>query len=175
MFEIEIKDLHWLEGVEEAEDPCLHGRLRVTIGAMVWDDEGCVSAGALQLLRSIHQDRSIGEPAGLQMLPCCGHGMFPGDLPDTVLIIGCGNGLDFAVTHEGDGVRLSAQGNTAVRVPQAVYRREVYAFADAVEARYTASTPKRLPEDDAQARGYRAFWREWRHLRGGKPPVNERA
>lgn len=164
MFSIEILDLHWLKGMEEEDDLCLHGSVRVTIGDHVWEeDECCTTAAALQLLRSLTRDL---VPDGiLQMFPHCGHGMFPGDTPDTVLIIGCGLGLDFSVRHTDGKVILTMEDGASAAVPEAEYRAIVLAFADAVETYCASGKPKRLPEDKTDRESYHTFWREWKSLR----------
>ena len=163
MFAIHATDLHWLPGSEEDEDLCLHGHAVAMIGQERLEFDAAVSATALYLLKSTQEDHILG--AGLQMLPCCGHFLIAYDGMNRVEIIGCDNGVDWSVLHEGDGVRLVTESGGNVWVPMAEYRRAVFAFADEIERFYTASKPKKIPRDEFDRNGYLAFWVEWRSLR----------
>ena len=50
-------------------------------------------------------------------------------------------------------------------VPLEDYCKEVFRFADKVEAFYRACTPKKIPEDEFDRNGYLAFWNEWHRRR----------
>ena len=163
MFTIRATELHWLPGNEETEDLCLHGHAVVTVGDERMEFHATVSATALYLLKSLSEDHRLGE--GLQMLPCCGHFLIANETLTQVEIIGCDNGVDFSVTHEGDGVRLTTASGHSVCLPLSEYRREVFAFADMIEHFYHGSKPKKLPTDEFCKNGYLAFWKEWKTLR----------
>ena len=71
MFSIEVSNLHWMDGVKQAEDLCLHGDTIAVIGDEVLKyDDATVSSTALYLLKSIKENHKIYESN--QMLPCCG-------------------------------------------------------------------------------------------------------
>lgn len=159
-FRITAGEFHWMEGIaDETEDLCLHGQVCVQVGEEVLQDECCVSASALQMLRTLTQDH---EPTpGEQMLPCCGHSMYPGDnMLNTVFISGCDNGIDYAVRHDGLDVWIVTQ-KGKWRVPLLDYRQQVLRFAMQVQDFYQKSVPKQLPKEPLERDGYLAFWREW--------------
>ena len=81
-------------------------------------------------------------------------------------IVGCDNGADWTLRHEGENVRLILPDGKEQVVPLADYRAQVFAFADKVEGYYRRCAPKVLPEDEFGRRGFLAFWREWRRRRG---------
>lgn len=165
MFEIDAYDLCWINGVpDDADDLCLHGHAVAKIGDEVLEYDAAVSATALHLLKSLTEDHIIGH--GNQMLPCCGFFLFPNKALDTVEIDGCKNGIDWSVIHIQDKVKLitSTGKETVINMPD--YRRQVYQFADKMEAFYKSCTEKILPPDEFSRSGYLAFWNEWKRRRG---------
>jgi len=162
-FTITVHDLFWLGGSrDDPADLCLHGHVTVTVGkaTLSHSSDITVSAAALYFLKTLTEDH-LPENGGNQMLPCCGHMLIPnGDLT-RVEICGCPNGVDWTVKHEADGVRLILEDGSEALVPLDEYRREVFHFADSVEAFYNACSPKKLPEDPFIRDGYTAFWHEW--------------
>lgn len=159
-FCITAENFGWLNGAEDdPQDLCLHGRVTVQVGEEVLQDDCCVSASALQMLRTLTEDH---EPTpGEQMLPCCGHSMYPGDsMLNTVFISGCDNGTDYAVRHDGIDVYLITQKGTW-KVSLLDYRQQVLHFAMQVQEFYRKSSPKQLPKNPVERDGYLAFWREW--------------
>ena len=74
MFTLEILDKYWLPGMPEEEDLCLHGEVRVRIGDDVLQDHVCLSASAINLLRTLTEDRGLNPHA--QALAGTGHSMF---------------------------------------------------------------------------------------------------
>lgn len=167
MFSMEILKLHWICGdTDGPDDPCLHGRVRVRIGDDLVDSGEtfwAVSAGALRMLESLFEDHVPGQEAHL--LPCCGHFMLIDEDTGELLILGCSNGVDWGVFHDGGEVRLVTQGGTEARMPYQAYKAAVLRFAEAIEAFYAASTPKTPFGEDWQRRAYEAFWAKWRALK----------
>ena len=163
-FRIECTDLEWITDSPWAEDDlCLHGKVRAVIGDTLIEDSGTVSATALYLLKSLTRNHVI--DAEIQMIPCCGHTfLYNADLTE-VDISGCPYGTDWTVEHGEGGVKIITREGQETFVSMAEYRREVFRFADRVEAFY-AAWPEKKPCDDFTRNGYTAFWNEWRQRRG---------
>ena len=100
-----------------------------------------------------------------QMLPCCGFFMIPNDGLDDVTIVGCDNGVDWSVVHDGDHVRLILEDGYEETAAIEEYKAEVFRFADPIEAFYASCTPKVLPEDEFSRKGFLAFRNEWHRRR----------
>ena len=172
IFRIEADDLHWIDGREDnADDLCLHGHATAVIGERKLEYDATVSATALYLLKTLTEDHIIGQDN--QLLPCCGFMMIPEDDLENVAIVGCPNGIDWTVLHEGDAVRLILDDGYETVVDMDDYRREVLAFADKVEAFYDSCVPRALPDDEFEKNGYNAFWCEWRRRRGERTGKQE--
>ena len=159
MFLINVTNMHWLEGVDETEDLCLHGHVCVQIGNELLEYDTTVSATALYLLKTLTEDHRAGE--GLQMLPCCGSFLVPNEDLSSVEIIGCSNGIDFTVLHEGNAVTLITESGNTVHVAVEDYRKTVLAFARTISDFYGASRRKTLPPDEFERNGYIALMNEW--------------
>lgn len=171
IFRIQANEFSWITGPEDdPDDLCLHGHVTVQIGETVLEDYGTVSATALYLLKSIEQDKLM-TPHSIQMIPCCGHFYIPNEDLTEVEIIGCDTGTDWSILHEGDHVRLILPSGAEEVVDLQDYQREVFRFADQIEAFYQACKPKHLPANEFERRGYAAFWREWHRRRGQGLPV----
>jgi hypothetical protein len=165
IFSIHTEPFHWLNGsADDPQDLCLHGLVLVTIGAEKFSYPCAVSAAALRMLRTLTENH---EPArGEQMLPCCGHSLYANEALDEVTISGCDYGLDWAVRHEGENIRLVTVSGREIIVSSTFYRQEVCRLADAVEDFYLNSSPKQIaPENALDRDGYTAFWNEWRRRR----------
>ena len=93
--------------------------------------------------------------------------MYADDTLSSVTIVGCDDGIDWSVIHDGNNVVLQLSDGTKETVPIDDYRKRVFEFADKVEAFYKACTPKILPTDETDLRGYIAFWNEWHRRRNG--------
>ena len=160
-FHIDATDLHWLEGVREEHDFCLHGKAVALIGDRRLEyDECTVSSTALYLLKSLTQDHIIYREAN-QMLPCCGHMIIPAEDGENVHVCGCPNGEDWTVRHVDGAVELILEDGYAVSVPLEDYRLEVLSFVQKIEDFYNQSLPKEpdaLCLDDG---AYPLFWKEW--------------
>ena len=159
MFKLEILEKYWLPGQPEETDLCLHGTVRVQIGDDVLEDEVCLSAAALHLLRSVTEEHQPDELA--KLFPIDGFCWTP-DGEGSIYLGGCPNGgFDGYVTHEDDVVRIALEGLPAVRIPLAEYQAKVFAFADQVEAFFRQSKPK-FVNDELDKLWYPLFWEEWR-------------
>lgn len=170
-FTLQLIESHWLqEAKDNPEDLCSHGFVLAIIdNETVCDPEMLdvtTSAAALHLMRALKQDYNPGMFAG-QLLPCCGHFVIAGDDLLKADIHGCPSGIDWHVKHLDGFVKLTSGKGTVALVPLEDYRQQVFAFADAVEVFYSASSPKILPDDAFSLNGYKAFWNEWRILREG--------
>ena len=164
-FSIDVRKLYWVRGDEDdPQDLCLHGDPIVRIGERTLeDDELSVSAAALYLLRSLTEDHIAGGEDE-RMIPCCGHFMIADKDLQNVTIMGCPNGIDWSVRHEGGAVVLSLEDGTEESVSEEEYRKEVFRFADKIEAYYRSRSAKEF-YDEFDRKGYAAFWNEWRRRR----------
>ena len=123
-----------------------------------------MSAAALFLLRTLAGNHTAGHLVGDQLLPCCGFTMWPEATSDSVLVLGCPNGVDWWVEHRGQQVQLTASGGETVLLSFDAYRAQVLAFADEIEAFYQRIAPKEVPADAQDEEGHELFWLE-RHRR----------
>lgn len=162
-------DLYWI-GPEPEHDLCAHGGVEVVIGGEVFlaDDDVVVSAGALHLLRTLERDHTPDAPVAEHLLPHCGHFMVLD--PDTgeAFNIGCPQGANWWVRHDGANVLLTREDGAERRVRRGEWARAVAEFADEVAAFYTASPP-RQPTDKHDAAWLQALWDEWRLRRAAIP------
>ena len=168
-FKINISNLHWINGsLDYPSDLCLHGDAVAYIGKKKVSFKGAtVSATALYLLKSIaenHYPSNDGEE--VQMLPCCGFNMYPDSDLQNVSIMGCPNGKDWTIEHDGDDVVLILDKKHIERVNIDDYKKEVFKCADLIEDFYKKCSPKNLDEfEDFDRDGYIAFWNEWHRRR----------
>lgn len=162
IFKIDVDDFEWIAGVkDDPQDLCLHGRVTVHIGDTVLEDTGTVSATALYLLKTLTEDKVMGEH-DIQMVPCCGHFLIANPDLTEVTIIGCDTGTDWSTVHNGADIKITLPSGQEETISSCEYREEVLCFADKVEAFYKSCTPKQLPQDEFHRNGYIAFWNEWR-------------
>ena len=165
-FHIDAGNFRWISGPEDdPHDLCLHGDASAVIGDETFAYSCTVSAAALYLLKSLTRDHIIYEEN--QMLPCCGFFLMANDTLSEAEISGCPNGVDWSVIHDGGAVRLITESGRETVVPMQDYEKEVFRFADKIEAHYQSCAPKILPDDPFDRNGYIAFWNEW-HSRRGK-------
>lgn len=168
-FSLDAGAFCWINGeTDDPEDLCLHGHAVARIAGETVEFDCAVSAAALYLLKSLTEDHLLGQ--GEQFFPCCGFFCIADEAGESVEIVGCDNGADWTVLHEGENVRLILPDGREQTLPLSAYREQVFRFADKVEAHYAASAPKVLPEDEFDRRGFLAFWREWRRRRGRSAP-----
>ncbi|NLP46945.1 MAG: DUF3885 domain-containing protein [Epulopiscium sp.] len=164
-FKIKVNSLYWLDKAkDDPNDLCLHGDITVIIGEEKLSYSCTASAAALRMLKTLSEDHL--PTKGEQMLPCCGFSMIPNENLDEVDIIGCDNGVDWAVFHEDGMVKLITENGNPLFVYYLQYKDEILRFADIVEDYYKKSLPKNLPEDEFERNGYIAFWNEWHRRKG---------
>lgn len=79
--------------------------------------------------------------------------------------MGCPNGIDWSVMHEGALVKLITETGKQTNVSIDDYKKEVCLFVDRIEDFYSKCTQKILPNDELDRNGYIAFWNEWQRRR----------
>lgn len=163
IFKIDVDDLTWIKNEDDPSDLCLHGHAIVMIGDEKLEYDATVSATALYLLKTLSEEHIIYEEN--QLLPCCGFTLYANDDLSCVDIIGCPNGIDWTVLHEGNNVKIILENKKEVIISLEEYKKEVYKFADKIEAYYEQYQPKILPDDEVDRNGYIAFWNEWHRRR----------
>ena len=160
-FAMDLERLYWVDECEDnVDDLCLHGDVVIRIGDVEVKETATVSAAGLRLLRSLFHDHVAG--VGEQLFPCCGHTMLADPQGETVEILGCEEGLDWSVHHDGESVTITTDEGVRVTCAYADYEAEVLRFANAVEAFYAEAKERVLPDDPVERAGYEAFWKEWR-------------
>lgn len=169
-FEIKILDLHWITGIDNSTDLCAHGHVFVKIGDEVVADKNSldvtVSTTALYLMRTLQENHPEDKYAS-QLLPCCGFVMSANDEGDRVDIHGCPSGIDWTIVHTDENkITHILDSGKEITIDKDAYRKIVFDFADQVEHFYKTSLPRTIPVDDFDKKGYAAFWKEWRTLRG---------
>jgi hypothetical protein len=108
IFLITATDLQWVNGgKDDPEDLCLHGHAIAVIGNRKLEYDATVSATALYLLKSLTEDHIIHEDN--QILPCCGFFYLPNEKLDNVTILGCSNGIDWSIIHDGKTIVLELE------------------------------------------------------------------
>ena len=92
------------------------------------------------------------------MIPCCGDLM--GVDPETNIVENCGcpNGIDWRISHRGDGVHVELDGETRILVSEDEWSRAVANFSSIVRSFYF--DPPRKPADD-DAEWHASFVAEW--------------
>lgn len=161
---LEVSKLHWLDVPHQEADLCAHGAVKISVAGEVLSDgkesDWCVSASALQLLRTLKADHIPSPDRINHLIEHCGHGMFASPDGVNVIITGCNLGIDFTVLHSGSDVTLQTAKGTKVTVPLREWASLVANFSDAVQAFYERS-PKREPEHSTDAAGFSTFLSEW--------------
>ena len=167
-------NLHWIDGsLDDPKDHCAHGSVDFQIdGHPLLSSVHCtVSAAALFLLRTLSQPHTKSQPVGGWLFPCCGNGIFEVEGKEDVLVLGCNSGFEFEVVHQENEVHITTEDETQYRANIAQWTNAVCAFADAVRAFYTSSSPKEF-EDEFEQQSFRKFMAEWsrrRSLAGTNP------
>jgi hypothetical protein len=171
-FEIEITRQGWLDADEDdlPGDLCSHGDVRLEIGGQVivpGDGERSytISTSALALLRTLESSHSPEHPVADALVLHCG----------MILMMSCPIGIDWAVTHLGEQVRLhdvvlcDEIGTTidfpglAVEIAESAYRRQIVAFAEKAKEPFDAASSK-TPGDEIDRELYAKFWLEYDSL-----------
>lgn len=171
-FKIDVDNFQWIDGdPQNTGDLCAHGHVTVQIGSYFGEFDASISAAALYLLKTLSRDHiadygtdhTIGEN---QLVPCCGFSMWqkkPDEFGEICYILGCNNGIDWTVKHEGDFIRLIAENKESVDIPFEQYKAEVFAFSDKVKAFYDSNLPRDISDYEEYDRdGFKAFCAEWK-------------
>ena len=165
MFTIDAEDFHWIDGsADDPKDLCLHGTACAVIGEKKYVYDSAVSSTALYLLKSLTENHIMNESDN-QILPCCGHFMFADNEYENVTVLGCPNGIDWSVIHNGDSVILETEDGSKECIPIEDYRNMVFMFCDKIESFYDSCSPKEFSNIENE-RIYHAFWNEWHRKRG---------
>lgn len=168
MIEIKPYNLHWLKcepGEDNTADLCAHGSVAITVDGkrFVPEDEYCVSAAALYLLRTL-DDSYKRSPNDEQLIPCCGHSMYEREDSQDVLIVGCPNGYDFIVERQNGKIRLTFDENEVFEIGIKGWEKAVCQFSDQVQQLYDVSSEKECADEISKS-GYTAFRCEWKRRR----------
>lgn len=169
-FELKIIRQRWIndDGLDDKEDLCSHGNVFVQIGNEILSSENdsfwCTSAAALHLMRTIKQDYKIGDFPS-QLIPCCGHFLHPDETGNSIMIVGCPNGIDWNVTHHDGIVKLMTVNNTLVNLSICDYKATVLNFVNEIESFYGNPDLKILPDDQFDKDSFHLFWKNWRELK----------
>ena len=169
-FELKILRLNWICNIDEGTDLCAHGDVYVRIGDEIVSDHQSgnwnLRSTGLYLLRTLLKDFRKGQ-YGSQLLACCGHSMVEdSENKGLVVILGCGNGIDWTINHiEQAKVRHITENGVVSIQDFKEFKFSVTQFIKEVEGFYRDSLPKILPEDAYDRRMYVNFWREWNELK----------
>jgi hypothetical protein len=169
--EIKLISNHWIDFKDDEDDLCSHGQVRVIIGKEVIVDgrkkesNWSTSAMAIHLLRTLDKNHNKDNMVGEHLIPCCGHHIDHLEDKENVHIQGCFTGYNFWVEHQNNKVILTTDNNTKIEVQFSDYKREVIQFVDSVEELYKVSSPKKLPKDVYDRKGYELMRQEWRTRR----------
>lgn len=166
-FELSILRQHWIldDGKDNPEDLCSHGEVYLRIGseevATSEDSSWTLTTTGLYLLRTLEQDHEIGGFAS-QLLPCCGHSIFPSDAGEfPVIIIGCPTGEDWNIRHANGMVIHESEKGSIGSISFEDYRKLVLQFTNEIEAFYGDPKHKVSPISKYEKRGFHLFWKEW--------------
>ena len=164
MFLIEFRDMEWIDGAkDDPQDLCSHGEVTIVLDDVRISDACCTSAAALRMMRSVTEDHEMEDKwKGEQMLPCCGHEMYPSADEQTVTLLSCPYGSDFGVCHHENTVVITTEAGQEFEFSIAEYAGEILKFVESVENFYKNASPKVMPSYQHEADGYRAFWNEWK-------------
>ena len=169
-FSIQILRQGWLQGVPAEKDLCSHGRIRLEIGGQPitsGDEEFGISESALALLRTLLSDHTAAHPMAERLIP---HGC------GTLLMLGCGLGVDWSVLHQGETVALGnvvrydgAGATQAALFPdinvvlnEAEYASQIVQFA--LEARRPFEGQIKDTSDEDVPGEFAEFWKEFDHI-----------
>lgn len=173
MINLRAVDLQWINGPEDdRDDLCAHAQVHFEVNETTFvqlrDGFLTVSAAALFLLRTLELDHTRDRPVAEHNLlfPCCAHSVWPEEKGRFgVVCMGCPEGVDLEVIHDGDHVRITAEDGRRETVTREEWRSAVNRFADQVREFHDRSGPKRQPEGDTDRQGWSLFWDEWKTRR----------
>lgn len=143
-------------------DLCAHGGIEVFVDGepFIEGDDLALSTGALHLLRTLRADHTPEAPLAEHLIPHCGHFMYMVEDTGQVANLGCRDGANWWVRHDGDSVLLTREDGAVHRISLRAWTRAVAGYADAVDAFYAAS-PARQLDDAYDAEWFAAFRAEW--------------
>jgi hypothetical protein len=175
IFDIELRKIHWLDNIDDPDDRCAHGKVRVTIGGEIVannsadpNDWWTLSAMALHLLRTLESDHTLTNPIADCLIPGEGHHIDHLE-NDPIVHIETAYpivaGRNWWVTHDNKVVNLKTETGNQTQIPFDKYKQQVLSFVDKVEDFYNISKPKNLPEQKYDRDAYIKFWSEWEDRR----------
>jgi hypothetical protein len=175
-FIIELRDIHWVEGLEEQDDLdlCAHGKVLITIGNEIVADntennfDCALTASSLHLLRSLESNHTKELPVGERLIPGEGHCLIPIDNNSVHVATAYPNvkGWNWWVIHEKDKVRLITESKKETVISFESYKNQIINFVDKVDYFYKTSKPKTLPHNDEDEKeGYLRLRNEWKKIR----------
>jgi len=116
MISLVAHELCWInDSADDPDDQCAHGRVAFGIdGVLVIkpeDGEWTVSTAALYLLRTLTADHTLEHPVaeGNFLFPCCGFNAWLCGERYRVMCMGCNEGIDAWIRHEGLEVHISVK------------------------------------------------------------------
>lgn len=164
MFAIQLKKHYWInDSIDDFNDLCLHGDIAITIGEEHFETSCTISATALYLLRTLTENHVLHKDN--QIFPCCGHFYIPNDTNDTVHISGCPNGIDLSIIRTEDNIEITTDQCVKTFIDANTYSKVVCDFADEIQSIYAKCSPKKVPSEDFNKKGYVSFWNEWTRRR----------
>ena len=171
MVTIQAIGLRWVKG--EADDPadqCVHGEMSLSAGDVefvtVGDGELTLSGAAFYLLRTLESSHTPTDPVAEAnlLLPCCAFNAWPAGENESLILMGCGGGVDMTVEHLPIARVRLMRGDRAAVVTLEDWRSAVVGFARQIEVFYGSASPKDQIDDEFEQRGWQLFWAEWRDL-----------
>lgn len=175
MIALEAIDLQWIQGKDDDPmDQCAHGLVRFVIDDVFFvhpeDGVWTVSAAVLYLLRTLEHEHTTEHSVAEYnfIFPCCAHACWlVGEGEFKLICIGCNQGIDIEVLHDGDLVDIGGPDGKRKVVQLSEWQAAVFRFADQVQGFYDRSASKVVPDDKLDKDGWAAFWNEWHSRRWG--------
>ena len=168
MITLAAHELCWINGsADDPEDQCAHGKVAFEMDGMslikLEDGEWTVSASALFLLRTLTADHTPEHPVaeGSSLFPCCGCNVWLCGDQYPVMCMGCNEGIDTWIRHEGSLVHISA-GKSSHVTSSDDWSVAVKGFAKQIEEFYAQCSPKVKLVDEEDRKGWAACRDEWR-------------
>jgi hypothetical protein len=163
-------DLHWIDRTSDnPTDQCVHGEVELTVdGTLFVVPEGGdwnLTAAGVFLLRTVTDNNTSSETASESnfLIPCCGFNPWlEGTDRYPLLIQGCNRGVNVFIEHLDHGVMLSSDDGKSVLVSESEWRKAVLGFVSEIDDWYARNPPRAEPDDEFDARGWKALWSEWR-------------
>lgn len=161
MITIEPIGLHWLGDEFPEIDLCAHG------GVVIKSDQGlllddaredwALGPAALFLLRTLDMDHGRDSRVAEHIFPHCAHAFFV-DGEGNYLTVGCPEGRDLRIQHQGAHVHVAVDNGPSHVVLEDDWAQGVLAFVAELRQFYGVPKPKTPSREDLA--GWQAFWRE---------------